>query len=81
MHARITLLSIVSGLGHMEDRWSLGRIIDNVVIDVIVVDNVGHIATARGHRLPLNSLLLGWDVHVLPLPSRATPNASATLAV
>lgn len=45
LDARIILLSIVSGLGHVEDRWSLGGVIDDVVIDVIVVDNVGYVAT------------------------------------
>ena len=42
-------------LSHVEHRRSFARVIDDVVIDVVIVDDVRYIATALG--LTLNSLL------------------------
>ena len=42
----VILLHIMSSLSHMEHWWGLTWIIDNVIVDVIVVDNIGHVAPA-----------------------------------
>ena len=42
-------------LSHVEYRRSFARVIDDVVIDIVIVDDVRYIAAALG--LTLNSLL------------------------
>ena len=43
LHPWIITLSLLS---HVEDRWSLGRIIYYVVVDIVVVDDVCHVTAA-----------------------------------
>ena len=50
-------------LRHVKDGRGLARVVDDVVVDVIVVDDVGDVATAGG--LPLDALLT-WVLVGLP---------------
>ena len=52
------LVAYCALLSHMKYWWSFARVIDNIVVDIIIVYDVGDIATTRGNSPPLNSLLL-----------------------
>ena len=59
LHALAVLLR-----GHMEDWRSLGWVLDDVVVDVVIVYDVGHVPTLRTDLFLLSSLLT-------TLPSRS----------
>ena len=46
LHTIIILLDIMSCLCHVENRWGFAWIIDDVIVDVIIIDDVGDVASA-----------------------------------
>ena len=79
LHARILLRNVVTRLcRHVEDRRRLGRITDNVVVDVVVIDDVRHVATLRGHCLLVYAIVGGLRCS---LATGAGANATAPLTV
>ena len=81
LQARIIWLHIVPLLSHMKYWWSFARVIDNIVVDIIIVYDVGDIATTRGNSPPLNSLLLWvnprystWSLSWVPRPASNSPS-------
>ena len=55
------------GLRHVEHGWCLARVVDDIVVDVIVVDDVGNVASAG--CLPLDALLGRIQVRVASCPA------------
>ena len=51
----------------MEHGWCLARVVDDIVVDVIVVDDVGNVASAG--CLPLDALLGRIQVRVASCPA------------
>ena len=57
LHARIIHVVAATLLGrHVKHGWSLTRIVDNNVVDVVIIDDVRNVATS-GWVLCLNTLL------------------------
>ena len=84
LHSWVILLHSIPCLSHVEDWGPFRRVINDIVVDIVVVDDVGDVASTRRDSLSLHSLLLRWD-HVtsryLSLTSLSTSETLTTLTI